>query len=152
MPQRYLQPVGEINDPSSGRTPCAKLSHTSENKMRLQFFTPGAHAPVMAQRPDDLGPKSHLPESGEEGICLGVVPSASSFLSAHFPKWKSFGIHCLHTRLAPKVDILVHSLLKNCLVLTMVDEHQKLPPHEIDTKSGHLSTQFSKELPCVGHG
>ena len=31
----------------------------------------------------------------------------------------------------------------------MVDEHQKLPPHDIGTKSGHLSTQFNKELPCV---
>ena len=47
---------------------------------------------------------------------------------------------------------VVHSLIKNCLVLTMVDEHQKLPPHEIGTKSGHLSTQFSKELPCVDRG
>ena len=47
---------------------------------------------------------------------------------------------------------IVHNLIKNCLVLRMVDEHQKLPPHEIGTKSGHLSTQFDKELPCVDHG
>ena len=52
----------------------------------------------------------------------------------------------------PKMDILVHSLIKNCPVLTMVDEHQKLPPREICHKSGHISTQFSKELHCVDHG
>ena len=32
-------------------------------------------------------------------------------------------------------------------MLTTVDEHQKLPPHEIGPKSGHLSTQFSKN--CI---
>ena len=51
--------------------------------------------------------------------------------------------------IGPKVDILVHSLLKNCIMWTMVHEYQKLPPDEIGPKSGHLSTQFSKELPCV---
>ena len=51
-----------------------------------------------------------------------------------------------------KLDILVHSLVKNRLVLTMGGEHQKLSPHEIGPETGHLSTQFSKELPCVGHG
>ena len=28
----------------------------------------------------------------------------------------------------------------------------KVPPHEIGPESGHLSTQFNKELPCVDHG
>ena len=51
----------------------------------------------------------------------------------------------------PKMDFSVHSLVKNCLVLTKVDEHQKLPPREVGPKNGHLSTQFSKELPCVHH-
>ena len=39
-----------------------------------------------------------------------------------------------HTRLAPKVVMVVHSLAKNCLVWTMVDEHQKLPSDEIGPK------------------
>ena len=50
------------------------------------------------------------------------------------------------------MEILVHSLVKNCLVLTMVDERQKWPPQEIGRKSGHLGTQFSKELPCFDDG
>ena len=58
----------------------------------------------------------------------------------------------LHTRLVAKVDILVHSLVNNCLVLAMVDERQKLPPQEIGRKSGHFSTQCSKGLPCVHDG
>ena len=58
---------------------------------------------------------------------------------------------CPLMKLVPKVPILVHSLVKNCLVWTRVDEHQKLPPDEIGPKSGHLSTQFSKELPGVDH-
>ena len=58
----------------------------------------------------------------------------------------------LQTRWSPEFHNVVHSLVKNCLVWTMLDEHQKLPPHEIGSKSGHLSTQFSKELPCVDHG
>ena len=50
------------------------------------------------------------------------------------------------------MDILVHSLVKNCIVLTVVDERQKGHPQEIGPKRGHLSTQFSEELPCVDHG
>ena len=54
--------------------------------------------------------------------------------------------------IGPESDIFIHSLVKNCLVLTMDDEHQKLPPREIGPETGHLSTQFNKELPRVDHG
>ena len=53
--------------------------------------------------------------------------------------------------LVRKVDMLVHSLVKNRLELTMGGEHQKLYLHEIGPESGQLSTQFTKELPCVHH-
>ena len=66
-------------------------------------------------------------------------------LGKEHQKWRQ-------TRWSPEFHNVVHSLVKNCLVWTMMDEHQKLPPHEIGSKSGHLSTQFSKELPCVDHG
>ena len=40
----------------------------------------------------------------------------------------------LHTRLISKMDILVHSFVKNCLDWTMVGEYQKVPPDEIAPK------------------
>ena len=39
------------------------------------------------------------------------------------------------TKLSPKLVMIVNSLVKNCLVWTMVDEQQKLPPDEIGPKS-----------------
>ena len=50
------------------------------------------------------------------------------------------------------MEIFVHSVVNNCIALTMVDERQTWPPHEIGRKSGHLGTQFSKELHCFDDG
>ena len=47
------------------------------------------------------------------------------------------------------MEILVHNLVKNCFVSTIVDEHQEVLSHEIGFQIGDLSTQFSKELPSV---